>query len=54
MTTGGEMYWATRRIVLLLSLLFLQRLGVAASDLLRLLKRHQEFARLWVTEGDPF
>ncbi len=52
--SGGDMYWATRRIVLLLSLLFLQRLGVAASDLSRLLERHQEFSRLWVTEGDPF
>jgi hypothetical protein len=54
MKDGGEMYWASRRIVLLLSLLFLQRLGVAASDLSRLLERHEEFARLWITEGDPF
>lgn len=54
MKSGGEMYWASRRIVLLLSLLFLQRLGVAPSDLSRLLERHHEFARLWVTEGDPF
>jgi hypothetical protein len=52
--SGSEMYWATRRIVLLLSLLFLQRLGVAAADLSRLLERHQEFSRLWVTEGEPF
>lgn len=54
MQSGGEMYWASRRIILLLSLLFLQRLGVAASDLSGLLQRHQEFARLWVTEGDPY
>jgi hypothetical protein len=54
MTSGSEMYWASRRIVLLLSLLFLQRLGIGASDLSRLLARHQEFSRLWVTEGDPF
>jgi hypothetical protein len=54
MKSGGDMYWASRRIILLLSLLFLQRLGVAASDLSRLLERHQEFSRLWVTEGDPF
>ena len=54
MKSGAEMYWASRRIVLLLSLLFLQRLGVAASDLSKLLARHQEFSRLWVTEGDPF
>lgn len=51
---AADMYWATRRIVLLLSLLFLQRLGVSASDLSRLLERHQEFSRLWVTEGHPF
>lgn len=51
---GGEMYWASRRIVLLLSLLFLQRLGVTAAELTRLLERHQEFSRLWVTEGEPF
>jgi hypothetical protein len=51
---GGDMYWASRRIILLLSLLFLQRLGVAACDLARLLDRHEEFSRLWVTEGDPF
>jgi hypothetical protein len=52
--SGGDMHWATRRIVLLLSLLFLRRLGVSASDLSRLLERHEEFSRLWVTEGDPY
>ena len=51
---GGEMYWASRRIILLLTLLFLQRLGVAASDLTTLLKRHEEFSRLWITQGDPW
>lgn len=51
---GAEMYWAGRRIVLLLSLLFLRRLQIPADDLTRLLKRHQEFARLWATEGDPY
>jgi hypothetical protein len=54
MQGGGEMYWASRRIILLLSLLFLQRLGVAAADISRLLKRHEEFSRLWVTEGEPY
>ena len=52
--SGAEMLWASRRIVLLLSLLFLQRLGVGASDILPLLRRHQEFSRLWTTQGDPY
>lgn len=51
---GVDMYWTTRRIVLLLSLLFLQRLGIVASELSRLMERHREFSRLWVTDGDPF
>lgn len=53
-TLDGEgMYWASRRVILLLTLLFLQRLGVAASDIAPLLKRHQEFAQLWSCAGYP-
>lgn len=48
-TLDGEgMYWATRRIVLLLTLLFLQRLGIPADDIKLLLKRHEEFSHLWM------
>lgn len=53
-TLDGEgMYWASRRIILLLTLMFLQRLGVAANDIAPLLKRHQEFATLWSNAGYP-
>lgn len=51
---GTAMYWASRRIVLVLTVLFLQRLGLTGADLAPLLERHQEFSRLWTTEGDPF
>lgn len=50
---GEGMYWATRRIILLLTLLFLQRLGIAASDIKPLLKRHSEFAQLWASAERP-
>jgi hypothetical protein len=50
---GEGMYWASRRVILLLTLLFLQRLGVAASDIAPLLRRHQEFSRLWSNAGYP-
>jgi len=50
---GGGMYWASRRIILLLTLLFLQRLGIGASDIVGLLKRHREFAALWESDAVP-
>lgn len=53
-TLDGEgMYWATRRVVLLLTLLFLQRLGIAADDIKPLLQRHREFAQLWAKAERP-
>lgn len=53
-TLDGEgMYWATRRVILLLTLLFLQRLGIAADDIRPLLNRHSEFERLWTEAGRP-
>lgn len=53
-TLDGEgMYWATRRIVLLLTLLFLQRLGLTADDIKPLLKRHREFTHLWSSADRP-
>lgn len=51
---GGGMYWASRRMALLLTLLFLRRLGIAGSDLLPLLERHHQFAKLWASDRDPF
>jgi hypothetical protein len=50
---GAGMYWASRRIIVLLTVLFLLRLGVAAQDIQMLIKRHREFAQLWENEGDP-
>ena len=53
-TLDGEgMYWATRRVVLLLTLLFVQRLGIAADDIKPLLQRHREFAQLWAKADRP-
>lgn len=50
---GGGMYWATRRIVLFLTILYLERLGVSPSDLLAHLQRKNEFARLLSSDSDP-
>jgi hypothetical protein len=44
---GAGMYWAARRIVMLLTILFLRRLVVPATDIKRLLERHTEFRQLW-------
>ncbi|TPK79033.1 hypothetical protein FJ936_30095 [Mesorhizobium sp. B2-4-13] len=44
---GRGMYWASRRLILLLTFLFLRRLGISAKALLPLLERHREFAKLW-------
>ena len=50
---GEDMYWASRRITLLLTLLFLQRLGISALDITPLLKRHREFSQLWESDARP-
>lgn len=50
---GAGMYWASRRIVLLLTLLFLRRLGIEASDIAPLLQRHREFSQLWSSVERP-
>lgn len=50
---GEGMHWATRRIVLLLTLLFLQRLGLTADDIKPLLHRHREFEQLWSKASRP-
>lgn len=53
-TLDGEgMYWANRRVILLLTLLFLQRIGLAAADIKPLLERHREFAQLWAKADRP-
>ena len=50
---GEGMYWASRRVILLLTLLFLQRLGVVAADITPLLERHREFFQLWKSADYP-
>ncbi len=49
--SGEDMYWASRRIVLLLTILFLKRLGVTGENLAKFLDRHQDFSRLWKADG---
>lgn len=51
---GGGMHWGSRRIVLLLTLLFLMRLGLKGGDISPLLERHEEFSRLWASNQNPF
>lgn len=50
---GKGMYWAGRRVTLLLSLLFLLRLGISADEIKPLLNRHREFTQLWANAGPP-
>ncbi|ESX66075.1 hypothetical protein X759_28265 [Mesorhizobium sp. LSHC420B00] len=50
---GAGMHWASRRVVLLLTFLFLQRLGIAAKSIVPLLERHREFSQLWATAENP-
>ncbi|UUY00019.1 HEPN domain-containing protein [Sphingomonas sp. J315] len=51
---GSGMYWASRRIIVLLTVLLLRRLGVSADDIGGLIRRHREFAQLWESENAPF
>jgi ApeA N-terminal domain 1 len=51
--TGLEMYWATRRLVVLLTVLFLRRLGLLSEDIDSLISRHREFNKLWTTRSTP-
>ena len=50
---GGEMYWATRRIIMLLTYLFLKNIGVMAPAFRDALERHQEFEALFARPGAP-
>lgn len=50
---SGGMHWATRRIVLLLTVLFLLRLGIPPTQIVGALEKHREFNMLWNTAGDP-
>jgi len=50
---GSGMYWGTRRIILLLTILFLRRIGMPATSVLPLLERHREFSQLWESSKPP-
>jgi hypothetical protein len=50
---AAGMHWATRRIVLLLTVLFLKRLGVDPATWPELLVRHREFLQLWQSADAP-
>jgi len=50
---GAGMYWASRRIVLLITILLLRRLQIPADELNALLARHNEFSQLWSSDADP-
>lgn len=50
---GGDMYWATRRIVMLLTYLFLKNVGVMAPAFRIALERHREFEALFASPDAP-
>ena len=45
------MYWASRRVLALLVILLIERLGVAPAEIIKRLERHQEFFQLWHRGG---
>ncbi len=51
--TGAAMHWAIRRLVVLLTVLFLRRLGLARDAIDETLAKHPEFHTLWITTGTP-
>lgn len=51
--TGADMYWAIRRLVVLLTVLFLRRLGLPSDAVDAVIARHREFHTLWTTTGTP-
>lgn len=51
--TGADMHWAIRRLVALLTVLFLRRLGLSSDAINVVIARHQEFRTLWTTMDAP-
>lgn len=51
--TEIEMYWTIRRLVVLLTVLFLRRLGLSSAVIDEVIARHQEFRTLWTTTSNP-
>lgn len=51
--SGGDMHWAIRRLVVLLTVLFLRRLGLPCEAVEATIASHHEFRVLWTTSGTP-
>ncbi len=50
---GSDMHWAIRRLVVLLTALFLRRIGLPSNDINELIAQNLEFQTLWTTTGTP-
>jgi hypothetical protein len=50
---GADLHWAIRRLVALLTVLFLRRLGLPSEPIDIVISRHQEFRTLWTTKDAP-
>jgi hypothetical protein len=48
---NNGMYWASRRVLALLVVLLIEKLGVPPAEILDRLQRHQEFYQLWHRGG---
>ena len=51
--TGADMHWAIRRLVTLLTVLLLRRLGLPSDAIDEVIEQHQEFRTLWTTAATP-
>lgn len=50
---GSDMHWAIRRLVVLLTALFLSRIGLPLDEIDAMIAQHHEFQTLWTTTGTP-
>jgi hypothetical protein len=51
--TAADLHWAIRRLVVLLTVLFLSRIGVPSDKIELIIAEHREFGTLWNTTGTP-
>lgn len=51
---GGDLWWSSRRIVMLLTYLFLKKIGIKAPAFREALGRHREFEALFTRPDAPF
>lgn len=47
--SSGEMYWAIRRLVVLITVLMLRQIGLKTGTIEGILEKHNEFHRIWTT-----